>query len=64
MFCCQVPLLRTPDIDYLENILLMIAENNEKVITPTITTIGIINIVPNVLSTQKSLIVKSKGTGH
>ena len=64
MFCCQVPLLRTPDIDYLENILLMIAENNEKAITPTIITIGIINIVPNVLSTQKSLIVKSKGTGH
>ena len=26
--------------------------------------IGIINIVPNVLSTQKSPIVKSKGTGH
>ena len=56
--------MRAPDIDYLENILLMIAENNEKAITPTIMTIGIINIVPKVLSTQKSLIVKSKGTGH
>ena len=59
-----MPLLRAPDIDYLENILLMIAENNEKAITPTIMTIGIINIVPKVLSTQKSPIVKSKGTGH
>lgn len=56
--------MRAPNIDYLENIFLMIAENNEKAITPTIMTIGIINIVPKVLSTQKSPIVKSKGTGH
>ena len=26
--------------------------------------IGIANHIPNVLKTQKSLIVKSKGTGH
>ena len=42
----------------------MIAENNEKEITPSIITIGIINIVPSELSTQKSPMVKSKGTGH
>ena len=64
-FYCQVPLLlRTPDFVYLENILPKMALIKPNANSARKITIGTANHIPNVLNTQKSLIVKSKGTGH
>ena len=59
-----MPLLRTPDINYLENIFLIIAVNNEKPAKTRNNINGTAIHIPSVLNTQKSATVKSKGTGH
>ena len=59
-----MPLLRTPNINYLENIFLIIAVNNEKPAKTRKIINGTAIHIPTVLNTQKSAIVKSKGTGH
>ena len=59
-----MPLIRAPNINYLENIFLIIVVNNEKPAKTRKITNGTATHIPIVLNTQKSATVKSKGTGH
>ena len=57
-------LIKDTDFVYLENILPKIALIKPIANSPRKMTNGTASHIPNVLNTQKSLTVKSKGTGH